>query len=451
MYAVVGLVRHAHFGSNAYDLGIFDQVVWHLSRFEAPASTVLGMSNTLGDHFSPIHVLFVPLSWLWPSAGALIVTQALALGASIWPVWTFFNRRLEALPAMLMAIAYGLFWGLQRAAQFDVHELAFAPVCIALMLLSLDRLRDPAASEASLDRARLTMLLSAAVLCLVKEDQIPLVAATMALWAWLTPHARDRKLAMILTGVALVSFGLVVQVVIPALSDTGTYAVGSAFRGTLAHPFQAVLDLMFPLIKWLTLAWWLLPFLLLPVLSPYGLLLVPLVLERFLSSSPNHWGTSFHYSAPLAPILAMAAGDALSRIAGLRSWAFEIAVSCVVLCGFAPGHQPILKLFTPSFYASPAFADTARRALVLIPADASVTAQSPLVPHLSRRPHIQMLRATGPVDDVDFVVAAMGDVSSWPFTSPLDVRARMAHYERVGYIPIFEEHGWLVLKRGAGR
>lgn len=37
-YMFVGLFRHWHFSSNADDLGIFDQAVWLLSRFEVPAS-----------------------------------------------------------------------------------------------------------------------------------------------------------------------------------------------------------------------------------------------------------------------------------------------------------------------------------------------------------------------------------------------------------------------------
>jgi uncharacterized membrane protein len=41
VYSVLGLFRHWHFGSG-YDLAIFDQAVWHMSRFEAPASTVSG-------------------------------------------------------------------------------------------------------------------------------------------------------------------------------------------------------------------------------------------------------------------------------------------------------------------------------------------------------------------------------------------------------------------------
>ncbi len=62
-----------------------------------------------------------------------------------------------------------------------------------------------------------------------------------------------------------------------------------------------------------------------------------------------------------------------------------------------------------------------------------------------------MLRGAGPVDDVDVVVAAMGDVSSWPFSTPFDVRARIAHYESLGFSRVFDEHGWVVLKRGGAR
>jgi uncharacterized membrane protein len=75
-YALLGIVRHRHFGSSAYDLGIFDQAVWHLSRFEAPASTISGFSNILGDHFYPIIALFAPLYWIAPRPETLIVATA---------------------------------------------------------------------------------------------------------------------------------------------------------------------------------------------------------------------------------------------------------------------------------------------------------------------------------------------------------------------------------------
>jgi len=41
-YGLYGLFRHWNFGSSAFDLGIFDQVVWHLSRVEPPGSSLRG-------------------------------------------------------------------------------------------------------------------------------------------------------------------------------------------------------------------------------------------------------------------------------------------------------------------------------------------------------------------------------------------------------------------------
>src|SRR5688572_33437146 len=86
-YALYGLFRHWHFGSSAYDLGIFDQAVWHLSRFEVPASTINGYPNILGDHFHPIIAAWAPLYWLAPAPETLIVVQAALFAASIVPVF----------------------------------------------------------------------------------------------------------------------------------------------------------------------------------------------------------------------------------------------------------------------------------------------------------------------------------------------------------------------------
>ena len=70
-YALTAVFRHQHFDSSV-DLGIFDQAVWHLSRFEAPSSSIRGFSNLFGDHFHPIILLFAPLYWLAPAAETLL-------------------------------------------------------------------------------------------------------------------------------------------------------------------------------------------------------------------------------------------------------------------------------------------------------------------------------------------------------------------------------------------
>src|SRR3954464_3069342 len=162
-YATYGLLRHWHFDSGAYDMGIFDQVVWHLSRFEAPASTVRGYSNILGDHFSPILALLAPLYWIAPAPETLIVAQAALLALSIIPVFIYARKRLPRGPAYAVSVAYGLFWGMQRTATFDFHEFAFAPLVVAVAILAID------------DERWARFWLMAMALIAIKEDLIPLI------------------------------------------------------------------------------------------------------------------------------------------------------------------------------------------------------------------------------------------------------------------------------------
>jgi uncharacterized membrane protein len=438
VYALVGLVRHWHFGSSAYDLGIYDQMVWHLSRFEAPASTVHGLSNMLGDHFSPIWMLVAPLYWLRSAPETLIVAQAAALALSILPVWAFLARRLDTNQTALLSAAYASFWGLQRAAQFDVHELAFAPLFIAIMLLGIDDAGRPGRNPWRL------FLMGAVPLIFVKEDQIPLVAAACALLAWKLRDQRQRVIALGAAGASVAIFLLVVRVVIPGFNDAGVYNFTNAFDGAMSNPFGILKQLVTPVMKLETVAAWLLPFLFLPLRSSFGWLIVPLALERFLSSSVNHWGTSFHYTAPLAPILAMAAGDALSRTR-VHFGAWAMLLFCLVL----PGRQPVWKLFSPDFWGAPEYADTAARALTFVPPDASVAAQAAIVPHLSQRASIMMLTAEGKTAnaDADVVVSAPSDLSPWPFASAEAVKAHVETYKARGYRTVFSENGWEVLRR----
>src|SRR5918999_79559 len=80
IYSSLSILRHRHFTSGAYDLGIFDQVIWQYSQFQAPHSSVrsnLLTENLLGDHFHPILALLSPLYWFTDSVEALLVAQAL--------------------------------------------------------------------------------------------------------------------------------------------------------------------------------------------------------------------------------------------------------------------------------------------------------------------------------------------------------------------------------------
>jgi uncharacterized membrane protein len=197
---------------------------------------------------------------------------------------------------------------------------------------------------------------------------------------------------------------------------------------------------------------WLAPFCFLSLRSPWSIMLIPLVLERFLSSSPNHWGTSHHYTAPIAPIVAMSAGDALARIASRmrpansgtpRAMAW-IAAVCVLLSSLLPGHLFIWRLFTPTWYQSTEMHRAGYRALAHVPPDASVVAQAAALPHLTHRQHVYMLDEHA--RDAEYLVVG-SELSPWPAPAYPDLARIAESRRRRGDTVLFEEEGWLVLRR----
>jgi uncharacterized membrane protein len=197
---------------------------------------------------------------------------------------------------------------------------------------------------------------------------------------------------------------------------------------------------------------WLAPFAFMPLRSPYALLLIPVALARLLSSSPTHWGAAAHYSAPLAPILAMSAGDGLARIArGVTRpetrvrLITTVVTACIVISAIVPGHQPHWRAFRPDHYQARPGHKAGAAAFATIPATASVVAQAALAPHLSQREKIYILKPGAP--DADCVVAAL-DLDPWPMTRE-EMIALVSERRQRGYAAVFDHDGWVVLRRSA--
>lgn len=80
-------LRHALFQSTAWDLGIFDQVVYLISQGQPPISSFLGF-HILGDHASGILYPLALFYKIYPDLHWLLAVQALALALGAWPTWS---------------------------------------------------------------------------------------------------------------------------------------------------------------------------------------------------------------------------------------------------------------------------------------------------------------------------------------------------------------------------
>ncbi|MFM9225770.1 MAG: DUF2079 domain-containing protein, partial [Actinomycetota bacterium] len=96
------LRMHFGLGTYSYDVGLYDQGLWLLSRFEAPFVTLMGR-NLFGDHTSFILLPLVPLYWIAPGTGTLLVVQSMAVAAGSAPVYLFARRMLGS-----GALAFGI-------------------------------------------------------------------------------------------------------------------------------------------------------------------------------------------------------------------------------------------------------------------------------------------------------------------------------------------------------
>ncbi|HJY60331.1 MAG TPA: DUF2079 domain-containing protein, partial [Streptosporangiaceae bacterium] len=321
-YAAISLFRLMQLNPSSWDLGIYTEYVKQYADLRAPIVDIRAPGfNLLGDHFQPIVAVLAPFFRVFPSSATLVVGQALLAAVSIFPVSQLAREKLGVGPGRAIAVAYGFSWGLQQLAQFDFHEIAFAVPLLAFSLSALARGHTKAAVGWALP------------LVFVKEDQGFTVAAigiyliVAGLRAQIPdprnpadPDGRGRMKA----GQFLLTWGfawsfVAIGVIIPHFNPVHLYQYWSD-GGVLApggHPsvFGVIRQLLHAWPdKLQTLVMLLLPTAFIALRSPLVLIAAPSLLLRFIATDSSFWGTYWHYSATVMPIVFVAAVDALARI-----------------------------------------------------------------------------------------------------------------------------------------
>ncbi|MFI7414949.1 DUF2079 domain-containing protein [Streptomyces sp. NPDC049627] len=376
-YAVVSVGRYRHLGQRSWDLGIFEQVIRAYAHLQAPVADLKGPGfNILGDHFSPVTALLAPLYRVFPSPVTLLVAQAALFALSAVPVTRAAARLLGRRRGLALGVAYGLSWGLQQAVDFDFHEICFAVPLIAFSL------------EALLARHWRAALLWALPLVLVKED-LGMTVAALALVVALRARRDSPRAARYALGVAVfgvVAVAVTLLLVIPGFNAGGTYDYWNKVNESDgAGPFDG-LDT-----KLRTLGWLLIPTSgLLALRSPVLLIALPTVGWRFVSSYPQYWGTDWHYSAVLMPVVTLALVDALdstrnSTRAWLRSYGHHLPAAVAAASLALTTSLPLSALAESEIYRKPARVSAIERLLAEVPDGASVEANIAPISRLTSR------------------------------------------------------------------
>ncbi|MEU0728716.1 DUF2079 domain-containing protein [Streptomyces sp. NPDC006140] len=374
-YTTVSVGRYRHMATLSWDLGIFEQAVRAYAHLRAPVADLKGPGfDILGDHFSPVTAVLAPVYRLFPSPVTLLVAQAALFALSAVPVTRAAARLLGRRRGLALGLAYGLSWGVQRAVDFDFHEICFAVPLIAFSL------------EALLAQRRRAALCWALPLVLVKEDLGLTLAAIALVVAW---RARGRSPRAVRYALGVAVFGvaatvIVLTVVIPSFSPSGGYDYWNKVSEA-GSPFEG-LDT-----KLRTLAWLLIPTTgLLALRSPLLVVALPTLGWRFLSGDAHYWGTDWHYSAVLMPVVVLALADALttarlSTRAWLRSYAAQLPAAVAAAALALTTSLPLAQLTGAEIYRKPAAVSGVERLLARIPDGATVEANVGPISRLTSR------------------------------------------------------------------
>jgi uncharacterized membrane protein len=392
LFGTLAWRQHARYATFGFDLGIYDQATWLLSRGSAGLITVRGL-DVFAHHATFVLLLFAPFYWAGVGLRALIWGQALAVGLGAVPVWLLARDRLgrsgdRRWLALVPAAAFLLHPAVEWIPWWHVHPESFAitPLLFAWWCAT---------------RGRWRWFAVAVALALSTKEDVALAVVGLGLALTLLRGSRSTRRAGLITAVVgLVWFVAMTKLLIPSqLGSDPFYAqqyfstyghdMGSVATGIVTHPgtvASAVVAADRRTYYWQLL----LPLGFLPVVAlPFGLASAPQGLLNVLSSFPGTRDIRFQYSAAVLVGLEVALVEALRW---LRRWRVALAVALVALAaGAVAGNvwwsvSPLGRPYRDGAWAAPQPRAAALDAAVAsVPADAGVSTTYTIVSHLTHR------------------------------------------------------------------
>lgn len=432
----------------SWDTAVFTQAVKGYANLSAPTVDVEtpGM-NQLGEHFSPILAALAPLYRAFPSSLTLDLAQVGLISLSAFLVCRTSIQLLGALPGGFIGAAYAISFGLQSAVIVGIHENCFSAPLIAMVGDRYLRGRYREAVYWSLP------------LLLVKED-FGLVIGALGVCLFLKG---SRHLGLIVAAGAVLYLAVVVGFVIPELNPRGQYdflsvATDGGRSGGIGHLLlNAPRELLTPAMKLQTLALTLFVVCGIAVRSPFAVLALPLILERFMSPVDRYWTPFWHYSLPIMTVLFVALIEVVRdwrsspgrarQVVATVAPAVALVVSVCLLPFFA------LNLLAPGseYWAKDPQTDVVKRVVAMVPDGSTVQADTTLtnwfVPDhrvFWITPPNSLVPQESPTS-VDYMVVNQRD---WEGLQLDGVQFARGLHPETTYDVIYDEAGITLLKRG---
>ncbi len=465
------------------DSAMYEEHLWNVSHGKGFRS-YLDQGLFLGEHIQVVHLVLLPLHWIWPSHRLLELMESVALGASAVPIFLI-ARRHTGWPLLSagLAVAWLLYFPLHYL-DISIDFKTFRPICFGVpaVLFGIDQW----------ERGRLRTAALLFVFALsAKEDFALVIAPLMVYFALTAKVRRERVLAWSGGGVTVAWLLLAVLLIIPAFraGETVHYsryfgALGASpaeIVATAIHEPGRVLSRLLSARSLMYAVLLLLPAGFLPVVAWRRLLVAGPVFAMLclLELSPLDVGGAevpseqmlvpfHHFHATLLPVLWWAAAAGLGRIALARSeCAARVAVAFALSCSLVTGafysmsplgitfYDPGARFYWRSCYVVSERARMLQAVLQVIPETARVASTDfvhPRFTHYERSYDYSGYRPRVPADTEYIVIDAK---HPWPgyclardISGVREMQAAGGDWEEV---PVSTKGYFIVLRRKSVR
>jgi len=413
-YLVIGVQKYNRFESGD-DLAHSAQPVWHLSKLEAPYASVLGGGSSFNDHFDPILAFFAPFYRLWPDARVLIIFQQIIVVLGVIPIYLFSKRKIKAkFVPLLISFLYLYFIGIQSAISSDYHSATISATFIGLAIFFLET-------------KKWRLYWFNFVLALLVREDVSIYLFALSLYGFFVK--KERKVSLITAIISVVYYYLIYNFFLPLIEGRpifssisfGTKSMTSRIVETLlTSPIEFLKTFFYPLIKLRNILLSSFSFGFLPFFSPLYWLMAPFTYLRHFAGDAVKYSLQRHYTATLTPILAFSAINVLKKIK-FKFLIYLVLIVAIVGTFYTnrPGLDPyypappIALIFKRFFYVLPPRNDDYEKMMQLIPENASVSVQVPMVAHLINRDEIYHIPDN--YEDVDYIILTFTE-SFYPMT-----------------------------------
>jgi len=393
-------LRHRHFGSSAFELGAYHSVLWNVAFRGTPWNS-LERAHQWSTHLELGLLPLVPLYRIFPTPAWLWIAEGLACGAAALPIDALARRVTGDRVVGILAAAAMLFTPqlvLGQVADFQPIALAILPMAVIAWAIEADSSRG--------------LLLGSLGAILLREQLGAVVAVAAVLWV--LRQGKHRVIPAVVLAVLAVTISAVeIFYIIPSFGSDESMRYAAQY-GNLAgghggsHRLQMVLgafsgDRRTYLLGLVSGAF---PLVVLSLRSlrrsAWPLLLaVPPLAVQVLSADIRKWDLNYPYGVPVVAALAAASVLALRFLPGPPPDVLErpeldgrrIAVAAwlglvvIHLATILPTPAGPGRALDPGFSHS-LRAAALKQAIALVPADASISAQDDVVPHVAERSEI---------------------------------------------------------------